>query len=158
MSTMGPGSGTGSAAPGGTRAAFLADLMTALAADHAHCAAWGSDTDVTITSNPVDPRWGAGDERAVYAAALKVTEPDRVVYFWEALKDRSQADDFDTFESETDPNATAAGPGANTGAAIGPGSTSWEWGYGTLRRLVEDVAARHGFTVHVVLVRREATW
>ena len=41
---------------------------------------------------------------------------------------------------------------------MGPGTTSWEWGHGTLRAVVEDVASRHGFLMHPVLARNSATW
>jgi hypothetical protein len=145
-------------ASGGTRAAFLTDLMTALSAEHAYSATWGSDTDLTITSNPVDARWGAGHKRAEYTAALKVAEPEHTVYFWEMLKERSQGISFGTLETESYSTIGAKRSGTKREATIGPGSTSWEWGYGTLRRLVEDVAARHGFTVRVVLTRRAAAW
>ena len=51
---------------------------------------------------------------------------------------------------EADAEAAARG--------MGPGTTSWEWGHGTLRTVVEDVASRHGFLMHPVLARNSATW
>lgn len=146
------------AAAGGTRAAFLTDLMAVLCTEPGYHAEWGSDTDVTITSNPVDARWGAGHKKAEYAAALKAVEAERVVYFWEMLKERSQGMTFGTFESETYSTVGLKRSGTKHEATFGPGSTSWDWGYGTLRTLVESVAVRHGFTVHVVLNRRAASW
>jgi hypothetical protein len=132
------GAGAGGLAPLATsRAALVADLLGAFASNAAYTAALGTDTDVTICSNPVHPSWGTGPARHEYAAALRADEVDRTVYFWEQIKGRSD---------ET------------TGAAVGPGSTSWEWGYGTLRALIEEVAGRHGFSVKVVLGRHAASW
>jgi hypothetical protein len=145
-------------APIGPRVAFLTDLMAALASEPGYSAEWGSDTDVTIASNPVDARWGAGHKKTEYTAALKVVEAERTVYFWEVLKERSSGIPFGTFESESYPTVGAKRSGTRHEATIGPGSTSWEWGYGTLRKLVEDVAARHGFGVHVVFTRAAAVW
>lgn len=142
----------------GTRDGFLADLMQTLAGDHGYAAEWGSDTDMVISSNPVDGRWGMGSKRAEYSAALKVVEQERSVYFWEMLKERSQGMTFGTFGSESYTTVGMTRSGTKHESVVGPGSNSWEWGYGTLRKLVEEVAARHGLTVHVVLMRRSATW
>ncbi len=126
-----------------SRTEFLSDVMATFGSNPAYCAAWGADTDLTIASNPVHPSWGAGDKRVDYAAALKVSEPEQAVYFWEAVKRR--VDD-------------GSAPHDSVLPVVGPGSTSWEWGYGTLLALIQDVAARHGFTVKVVLSRSAASW
>jgi len=120
-----------------SRSAFLTDLLATFAANPAYTAAWGENTDMTIESNPVDSSWGFGSKRVEYAAALKAVEADRTVYFWELLTERS---------------------GTKDETLVGPGSVSWEWGYGTLRKLIEDVAGRHGFTVRVVLTKQAASW
>jgi hypothetical protein len=143
---------------GGTRDAVLTDLMGALSENRAYTPAWGPDTDMTISSNPVDPSWGGGHKRAEYAAALKVGEAERTVYFWESLKERGSSLPSGVLAAEAPAGLGATPSGARQEAPIGPGSTSWEWGYGTLRRLVEDVAARHGFIVRVVLTRAAAAW
>jgi hypothetical protein len=134
----------------GTRVGFLTDLMTAFVQNPAYSAAWGSDTDMTIADNPIDVTWGVGKERTGYTAALKVSETDHAIYFWESLKEHSSG--------LTLPIVGPEPSGATKATAVGPGSASWEWGYGTTRKVVEEVAARHGFAVHVVLTRRAATW
>jgi hypothetical protein len=118
----------------GTRVGFLSDLSAAFAQSPSYSAAWGTDTDMTVASNPVDVMWGTGKDRTVYTAALKVSEVDRTVCFWEQLS--GQASGFGTVDPET----------------------SGEWGYGTTKAVVKEVAARHGFTVRVVLSRRAAIW
>ena len=133
-----------------SRSAFLSDLMTTLAADPAYTAALGADTDITIASNPVHASWGAGDERMEYAAALRALESDKTVYFWEVLKPRSSGG----LASEVHVGE-AKGPEAD---ATDPGAASSQWGYGTLRRMVAEVAVRHGFTVKAVLNRSAASW
>jgi hypothetical protein len=102
--------------------------------------------------------WGVGKKRAEYHAALKVSEPDRVVTFWEILKERSSGMTFGTFESETYTTSGTKRSGTKKEKVIGPGAASWEWGYGTTRKVVEEIASRHGFTVRVVLTRNTATW
>lgn len=129
----------------------MGDLMGAFAANPAYTAALGADTDVTIASNPVHASWGTGDERMEYAAALKAVESDKTVYFWETLRPRSSG-------GLASGDHVAAEKGAQAGADTGPGSASWEWGYGTLRRMVDELAVRNGFTVKVVLSRSAATW
>jgi hypothetical protein len=120
-----------------SRAAFLADLLGAFASNAAYTAEMGTETDVAICSNPVHPSWGSGADRHEYMAVLRADESDHMVYFWEQLEGVSDA----------------AGD-----LAVGPGSESWEWGYGTLRALIEEVAGRHGFTVKVVLDKHSASW
>jgi hypothetical protein len=141
-----------------SRSAFLNALMATIASGPAYTAAWGTDTDMTIESNPVDGAWGVGKKRVEYSAALKAVEADRTVFFWEMLKERTSGMSFGTFESESYTTVGKRRSGTKKEAVIGPGSASWEWGYGTLRALVEEVAARHGFTVRVVLTRHAASW
>lgn len=142
----------------GTRTGFLIDLMSIFAESRPYTAGWGSDTDMTIASNPVDGIWGTGKKRAEYTAALRVAEAERAVYFWEMLKDQSSGMAFGPVESGSYANAGTGRSGAKKAAAVGPGSASWEWGYGTTRTIVEEVAARHGYEVHVVLIRQAAAW
>lgn len=142
-----------------SRAALLTDLLDALAADHAFVGAPGDDTDLVIVSNPVDARWGSGRQRADYNAALKVVEGEGAVHFWESLHERGQGTTFGVFEADAFPLVSDDDtPASERVPVIGPGSTSWEWGYGTLLGLVEDVAHRHGYVVRVVLTRRSAAW
>jgi hypothetical protein len=141
-----------------SRDAFLIDLMATFASNPAYSAAWGTDTDMVISSNPVDARWGAGKKRVEYTAVLKAVEQERTVYFWELLKERTSGLSFGTFESESYSQWGTKVSGTKSEATVGPGSTSWEWGYGTLRALVEEVAGRHGFTVRVVLTKHGASY
>ena len=119
------------------RAAFLADLTATFASNPAYTAERGTDTDFAISSNPVHVSWGSGPGRVEYSAVLKAVEADRAVYFWERLQGRS---------------------GDAADAAVGHGSASWEWGYGTLRSLIDEVAGRHGFIVKPVLTKPAASW
>lgn len=144
-------------ASAGTRAAFLADVLSTLTQSKAYCAGVGLDTDVIVASNPVDPSWGTGDRRAEYNGALKAVESDRTVYFWEQMRLRGGGESLDALEPGAAPT-TDDEDAAKRDGAVGPGSASWEMGYGTLRTVVEEVAARHGFQVRVVLGRPAAAW
>jgi hypothetical protein len=146
-----------SAAASGTRVGFLSDLTAAFAHTPAYSASWGPDTDMTVSSNPVDAMWGIGTARTEYAGAIKVSEVDRTIYFWEQLREQASGIALAAFDSEDYTTHGATPPGARE-RAVGPGSASWEWGYGTTRPLVEEVAARHGFAVRTVLSRRAASW
>jgi hypothetical protein len=141
-----------------SRTAFLTDLMATFASNPAYSASWGADTDMTISSNPIDARWGMGDKRVEYAAALKAVEAERTVYFWEMLNEKSSGPSLETLESETPPIVGAELSGTKAEAVIRPGSASWAWGYGTQREHVAEVAARHGFDVKTVVARQSATW
>jgi hypothetical protein len=145
-------------APDGTRAALLNDLLSSLSQNHAYCVGWGPDTDLIVASNPVDPSWGVGDNKAEYGAALKAVEADRSVDFWEQLTERSSGSPCGPVAPETGAAIGAEDPGADPESAIGPGTASWDWGYGTLRLVVEEIAARHGFQVRVQLDRQSAVW
>lgn len=142
----------------GTRTGFLIDLMAVFAQSRAYTAGWGSDTDMTIASNPVDGMWGTGGTRAEYASALRVAEVDRVVHFWEMLKENGSAVPLQAVGPDAYAPAVAQVPDATQKASADPRSTSWEWGYGTTREVVEEVAARHGFTVRLALTRDAAVW
>jgi hypothetical protein len=141
-----------------SRTAFLTDLMATYASNSAYTAVLGADTDLTISSNPIDGTWSAGEKRVEYAAALKAVEVDRTVYFWETLAEKSSGPSLGAPGSEPSAVIGTGRPGTNAEAGVGPGSASWEWGYGTQRALVEDVAARHGFVLKPVLAREFATW
>ena len=133
-----------------SRTAFLTDLTATFASNPAYTAAPGTDTDMVIESNPVHGTWGMDSKRIEYSAALKAIEADRTVYFWEDLKDRSVPEAYAPSGKKDS--------GSKAESAVGPGSASWEWGYGTQLAHIEEVAHRHGFTVKVVLARHSATW
>lgn len=157
-----PGRGSADPAPAvaasGTRVGLLADLAAAFAQSRSYSTARRTDTDMTVASNPVDAMWGAGKDRTDYTAALRISEVDRTVFFWEQLSEQASGLRLGT----VDPDAWGAfggdRPGAMTGTDVDPGSTALEWDHGTARAVVEEVAARHGFTVQPVLSRRAATW
>ena len=50
--------------------------------------------------------------------------------------------------------------GTKTETVIGPGGVAmdYEWDYAATRRIVEDVATRHGWQVKVVLMKNSAQW
>jgi hypothetical protein len=140
-----------------SRSAFLNDLLSQMASNTAFTAAIGTDSDMAIESNPVDTMWGTGDKRIDYSAVLKAVESDGTVYLWEMLKERTTGFSYGTFDSESNA-AAGTRKGASAHPPMGPGSPSWEWGFGTLRPLVEQTAVRHGFVVREVLTRRAACW
>lgn len=135
----------------GVREAFLADLITALSHYPAYTTERGADTDLRIVSNPVDSIWATGTTRSEYSAALKVEEPQRAVYFWESLKLRGTNGSLGAPGSDLD--------GGTDRTSVEPAiASSQEWGYGTTRRVVEEVASRHGLGLKTVLRKSSALW
>jgi hypothetical protein len=140
-----------------SRDAFLNDLLSQMASNTAYTAEIGTDSDMAIESNPVDTMWGTGDKRVDYCAVLKAVESEGTVYLWEMLTERTSGFSYGTFDSEAN-LAAGSRQGGSGHPPMGPGSPSWEWGFGTLRPLIEQTAARHGFVLHEVLTRRAACW
>ncbi len=134
--------------------AFLRDLTAVLAARPAYRAGRSDETDLVIESNPVDAMWASGDLRAEYSAALRVSLTERSVYFWESLKERASR-----------VSSALAGAAADIavsdpphGAVRGASQASREFGYGTTRVIVEEVAARHGLALKTAMTRGAALW
>jgi hypothetical protein len=142
----------------GTRDAFLRDLMSTMAQYPDYAVAWGTDTDMTISSNVVDANVVTAKKKVDYEAVLKAVEAEHVVYLWEILKEKGSGFSMGGFESET---TTFSGKrwGTTKEVIVGAGGVaSYEWDYGKTRAIIENVAARHGFTVKVVLNRKKAIW
>lgn len=144
----------------GTRDALLTDLMATFAQYPGYRLAYGTDTDVLIDNQVADANWGTGKKKIEYEAILKAVEPERTVYFWEILKEKGAGLSFGGMESESYSTFGAKRSGKTKQVVIGPGGVAMdaEWDYGATRRIVEDVAARHGFQVKVVLRKRSAQW
>lgn len=147
------------AVPAGTRDAFLAELRAAFAQYPGYAVEWGSDTDMTISNSVANANLGTVKKKVDYEAVLKAVEAERVVYFWEVLKEKGSGLSFGGLESESYSTVGAKRYGTKKEVVIGAaGVASYEWDYGKTRAIVENVAARHGFTVKVVLKKRSAQW
>jgi len=133
--------------------------MAAFAQYPGYAVAWGSDTDMTISNAVADANLGTVKKKVDYEAVLKAVEAERVVYLWELLKEKGSGLNFGGFESESYSTFGAKRSGVKKEVVIGAGGVaSYGWDYGKTRAIVEGVAARHGFTVKVVLKKRSAQW
>jgi hypothetical protein len=144
----------------GTRVALLADILAAFAQYPGYSVRYGTDTDIMIDNKVADASWGTGKKNVEYEAVLKAVEGERVVYFWEMLKESGAGLSFGGFEGETTMTMGAKRFGTKKEVVVGPGGKAldYTWDYAATRRIVEDVAARDGWRVKVVLRKKSAQW
>jgi hypothetical protein len=143
----------------GPRDAFLRDLMSTFSQYPGYAVAWGADTDLTISNRVADADLGTVRKKVQYEAVLKAVEAERVVYLWELLKEKGSGLDFGGFESESYSTFGSKRSGTKKEVVVGAGGVaSFGWDYGQTRAIVQGVAARHGFSVKVVLKKRSAQW
>jgi hypothetical protein len=144
----------------GTRDAVLMGVMAAFAPYPGYTVAYGPGTDITIANQVADASWTTGKKKVEYSAALKAVEPERMVYFWEMLKEKGGGLSFGTMESESYSTFGAKRFGTTKEVVIGPGGkvVDYSWDYGKTRAIVEAAAAQHGWRVKVVLNKAKAMW
>lgn len=148
------------AAPVGTRAALLTDILAAISEHPGYRAVYGTDTDIAVDNTVADASWSTGKKKVSYEAIMKAVEEERVLYFWEMLKESSSGLSFGTMESESYTTSGMKRWGKTKEKVIGPGGVvvDYEWDYGKTRQLVESVCARHGFRLKVVLRKGSARY
>lgn len=148
------------APPVDARLALLADILAAFAPYPGYAVAYGTDTDVVIGNDVADASWGTGKKKVEYSAILKAMEPERTIHFWEMLKESGGGLNFGGFESESYSTVGMKRFGKKKEVVAGPGGVAmdYDWDYAATRRIVEDVAARHGWRVKVVLRKSSAQW
>ena len=110
---------------------------------------YGTDTDIVVDNQLVDANWGPG-KRVEYSAVMKAVEPELTLYFWEFVTDSGAGADL----------ASTVRPGVQKMVIAGADGQpmEWEWDYTATRSIVEDVAARHGWTTKVVQQKESAQW
>jgi hypothetical protein len=148
------------AATPGTRLGLLADVLETFAQYPDYTVGYGTDTDVLIHNEIARANWGIGKKKVEYRAMMKAVEAERVLYFWEMLKEEGAGLSFGGVETE---NTTTFGGkrwGVTKEKIIAPGGTvvDYTWDYAQTRRIVEAIAAKHGFAVKVVLRKKNVTY
>ncbi|NTW28162.1 MAG: hypothetical protein HGA39_02205 [Coriobacteriia bacterium] len=146
--------------PVGTRLGFLADVLAAFSAHQGYTAAYGTDTDLAINNVVAAASWGLGKKKVEYSAIMKAVEPERTVYFWEMLKEKGGGASFGGFESESYTTFGKKRSGTKKETVFGPDGKvlDYSWDYAETREIVEQIAARHGFKVKVVLRKGSAQY
>jgi hypothetical protein len=148
------------ATPQTAREAVLAAIMSAFAPYPGYAVAYGTDTDITISNEIADASWGIGKKKVEYQAVMKAVEAERIIYFWEVLKEKGAGLSFGGMESESYSTFGAKRSGKKREIVIGPGGKAidYEWDYGATRSIVESAAAPMGWTLKVVLKKSKAQW
>ncbi len=142
------------------RLALLADILTTFAQYPSFKAQYGTDADIVVDNQLVNANWGAGKKKVEYSAVMKAVESENTLYFWEILKESGAGLSFGGFEAETYGVSGKSRSGVQKMMIVGTDGVpvEWEWDYADTRRIVEDVAARHGWNTKVVLQKKSAQW
>jgi hypothetical protein len=142
------------------RLAMLADVLATLGQYPNYRAEYGTDTDIVIDNQLADANWGTGAKKVEFSAIMKAVEPELTIYYWEIVKESGGGLSFGGFDAEMTTTSGMKRSGTKSETVIGPGGVAmdYDWDYAATRRIVEDVAARHGWKVKVVLTRGSATW
>jgi len=147
------------AAPG-DRLALLGDMLATLGQYPNYTARYGTDTDVVIDNEVANANWGVGKKKVEFSAIMKAVEAEATIYYWEMLKESGGGLDFGGFDAEMSTTSGMRRWGTKKETVIGPGGVEvdYSWDYAATRRIVEDVAARHGWKVKTVLRKKSAEW
>lgn len=139
---------------------MLADMLATLDLYPNYKSQYGTDTDIVIDNQIADANWGTGKMKVEFSAIMKAVEAEHTIYYWEILKEKSSGLNFGGFESEVTTTYGTKRSGTKSEFVMGPDGVAVDvnWDYGATRRIIEDVAARHGWAVKVVLKRSSATW
>ncbi|MDZ4169242.1 MAG: hypothetical protein U1E26_06255 [Coriobacteriia bacterium] len=137
----------------GTRLELLADILATMEGYPAYTARYGTDTDIALDNEVARAAWGTGKKSIEYSAHMKAVEPERVLYFFEILKEKGSGLSFGGVETETYSTFGAMRSGTTKQVVVGPNGVAMDasWDYGQTRRIVEAVCARHGWVLKVVL-------
>jgi len=144
----------------GDRLALLADMLATFGQYPSYRTQYGTDTDVVIDNLVADAEWGTGAKNVEFSAIMKAIEPEHTIYYWEMLKGSGGGLNFGGFDAEMSTTSGMKRWGVTKEAVIGPGGVAMDytWDYAATRRIVEDVAARHGWKVKAVLQKKSAQW
>jgi hypothetical protein len=142
------------------RLTLLADMLATFGQYPNYTTQYGTDTDMVIGNQIADANWGTGAKRVEFSAIMKAVEGERTIYYWEMIKESGGGLNFGGFDAEMSTTVGMKSWGTKKETVIGPGGTEldYNWDYAATRRIVEDVAARHGWQVKVVLKKNSAQW
>ena len=148
------------AAPPADRLALLADVLATLGQYPNYTSQYGTDTDIVVSNEVANASWAGGKKKIEFSAIMKAVEAEHTIYYWEMLKESGSGLDFGGFDAEMSTTVGMKSWGTKKETVIGPDGIAMdaEWDYAATRRIVENVAARHGWQVKVVLKKNSAQW
>ena len=147
-------------APPADRIALLADVLATLGQYPNYTSQYGTDTDIVVSNEVASANWGTGKKKIEFSAIMKAVEAEHTIYYWEMLKESGSGLNFGGFDAEMSTTVGMKSWGTKKETVIGPDGVAVdaEWDYAATRRIVENVAARHGWQVKVVLKKNSAQW
>jgi len=147
-------------APPADRIALLADVLATLGQYPKYTSQYGTDTDIVVSNEVASANWGTGKKKIEFSAIMKAVEAEHTIYYWEMLKESGSGLNFGGFDAEMSTTVGMKSWGTKKETVIGPDGIAMdaEWDYAATRRIVENVAARHGWQVKVVLKKNSAQW
>jgi len=148
------------AAPPADRLALLADVLATLGQYPNYTSQYGTDTDIVVSNEVANASWAGGKKKIEFSAIMKAVEAEHTIYYWEMLKESGSGLNFGSFDAEMSTTVGMKSWGTKKETVIGPDGIAMdaEWDYAATRRIVENVAARHGWQVKVVLKKNSAQW
>ena len=148
------------AAPPADRLALLADVLATLGQYPNYTSQYGTDTDIVVSNEVANASWAGGKKKIEFSAIMKAVEAEHTIYYWEMLKESGSGLNFGGFDAEMSTTVGMKSWGTKKETVIGPDGIAMdaEWDYAATRRIVENVAARHGWQVKVVLKKNSAQW
>lgn len=140
-----------------SRADLLQAILAAFAQYPGYQVRYGTNTDIEVDNKVADGSTGTTKKKVDFEAIMKAVEPERVLYYWEILKEKGSGISMGGFESESYSTFGAKRWGTKKEVLVGPGGVvAYEWDYAKTRQIVEATAAQLGWKVKVVLRKGSA--
>ena len=148
-------------APTGNKEALLQAVEHELAEHPQLAVSRSTQTDLEVKSVLADANWGVGKKKIEYSACLRAKEDERIVIYWEMIKERGAGmEAIGGFKVEGFKVGKAIS-GVRKEVVIGPDGkkiVDYSWDYGKTRGLVERIAKANGWKFKVVLMKNKAMY
>lgn len=137
--------------------AVIAEIANALRELGGYTLTTPPDSDLAIASELADARWLTGTKKVTFEALLKAEPSESRIYYWEMLKESGAGTGLG-WQTESWSVSGTRRSGSTKGGVFGTaGAADHDWDYARTRSLVEEICARHGWTVKTVLRKKSAT-
>lgn len=143
---------------GADREAILRAVEEGLGQNAALSVSRSQETDLEIKSVMADANWGVGKKRVEYSACLLAKEEERLVLYWEMIKESgSGMEATGGFKMEGFKVGKAIS-GTRKEIIIGPDGkkiVDYTWDYGKTRHAVEEIVKAQGWKFKTVLMKNK---
>lgn len=149
-------------APGsGDKENLLKSVEEAISKNPQLSASRSSSTDLEIKSVLADANWGVGKKKVEYSACLLAKEQERIVIYWEMIKEQGAGMDgtvgftFGTFKS----GKTLFGTKKEVQfSPLGKKVVDYTWDYAKTRKMIEETVKARGWQFKTTLMKNKAMY